>query len=178
MGERDSGYFGRGFYFNNKKGSAQQYGDVAAGELDAGKVVTADLDTSNFLEATPAQIREKYGNIGGEELTQAIRQDGYNGVTVTRNSGLTEHVAFDVESIEIRQAGIEPEGRGPSTTTPPPVQEAQSEPEVDTLEKAGLGVKKTPKGWSVLGLSKEAADGIKAEWKNKDWYPAALKTLS
>jgi len=117
MGQRDPGYFGKGFYFSNKRGSAQQYGDVAAGNLDAGKVMKVDLDTSNFLEATPAQLREKYGSISGEKLTSAIQNDGYNGVTVTMgDSGLTEYVVFDVSSI--RQSGIKPAGVVPPRTTP------------------------------------------------------------
>jgi hypothetical protein len=159
MGSRDPGYFGEGFYFSDKKMGAQQYGDVAAGELDAGKVMTRDLDTSGYLKATPAELREKYGNIGGKELTEAIRNDGYNGVEVTMQSGGKEYLAFDADSIISPNAGF--------PDAPPPDMGKFAE-QLAKMQERGKQLQRQIDQAKVSPLSDAPADMAAAEARQAD----------
>lgn len=100
-GGRDSGYFGKGFYFSDKPVSAEMYAGTGDWFTPNHKpnIKPVHLALKNPLITTPADLR-KYGWKIGPELTDAIKADGYDGAIITHESGLKEYLAFDPTQIK------------------------------------------------------------------------------
>jgi hypothetical protein len=100
-GSRDSGYFGKGFYFSDKPVSAEMYAGTGDWFTPAHKpnIKPVYLSLKNPLITSPAGL-QRYGWKVGDELTSAIKADGHDGAIITHESGLKEYLAFDPTQIK------------------------------------------------------------------------------
>jgi len=101
-GARDSGYFGKGFYFSGSPVSAEMYAETASQWKNSGfpAIKPVYLSVQNPLVTTPAELRNKYQGKSGGDLTSAIKTDGHDGLIVSLESGSKEYVAFDPTQIK------------------------------------------------------------------------------